>query len=77
MEFSHGKSWSAVSLILGFVTLLLFYYGDVFAIFGMFIGFMTIVFMSAMYFSLYLFYEEEISRIEKKERKELLDSSSL
>lgn len=79
MEFNHGKSWSMVALILAFATLLLYYYGDVYALVGVFIGFMSLVFMSAMYFNLYTMYDEIIVSKEEEEirRKRGEEISSL
>ena len=74
MDFAHGKSWSYMVLVLGLTTLLLFYYGEFYAIVGVFIGFMSLVFMSAMYFNLYNLYEEVMLDREKdsiKTREEL------
>jgi hypothetical protein len=74
MEFTHGKSWSYMALVLGLTTLLLFYYGEPYSIGGVFIGFMSLVFMSAMYFNLHTMYEEVIISKEREDvekRKEL------
>jgi len=69
MELGHGKSWSYMVLVLGLTTLLLFYYGELYSIVGVFIGFMSLVFMSAMYFNLYNLYEEVMIDKEKDEIK--------
>lgn len=69
MDFAHGKSWSYMVLVLGLTTLLLFYYGEVYSIIGVFIGFMSLVFMSAMYFNLFSLYEEIMIDKEKDDIK--------
>lgn len=69
MEFTHGKSWSYVALVLGLTTLLLYYYGEFYAVVGVFIGFMSLVFMSAMYFNLHTQYEQVVTSEEREEIK--------
>jgi len=76
MDFAHGKSWSYMALVLGLTTLLLFYYGEPYAWIGVFIGFMSLVFMSAMYFNLHTLYEGAMSSKEKEEIKRREEFSS-
>jgi len=76
MDFAHGKSWSFVALVLGLTTLLLFYYGGIYSIVGVFIGFMSLVFMSAMYFNLHTLYEEIVINKEREDIKKREELSS-
>ena len=76
MEFTHGKSWSYAALVLGFTTLLLFYYGEPYSWIGVFIGFMSLVYMSAMYFNLHTLYEQVMTSEDVEENKRREEFSS-
>jgi hypothetical protein len=73
MELSHGKSWSFVALLIALVSLLLFYYGELYAVVGVFVSFMGLILMSVVYYNLYMIYEDGLSIKEERERSRLLD----
>jgi len=66
MEIEHGKNLSYIALIIAFGVILLYVYGDVYALLGAMLGFLGLLFMAAMYFNLYEQYvplwEKEIER---------------
>lgn len=68
------KRWSYLALIIAFSNLLLFYYGNFYAIIGVFIGFMGLIFMSMVYFMLYREWEDLVEATDKQDverRREL------
>ena len=79
MEFMHEKTWALGGLMIGMLVLLLYTFGGIYTSIGIFVGFLDIVFMAAIYINLYESYktlEVEIVKIDREYKKKLAEFKS-